>query len=181
MKCQKTNMQLPLDGLAEAEPPKPSAKQPGVTVSSEEGRELKKKICTACKIEKPIEDFHKHITCPNRRGSCKACAIKRGSKWRKNNMQRVREWKQRFYSTERGKKSRIDGTYRYIAKYPEKKKALTMLNNAVRDGRIKKQPCLVCGEPIVQAHHEDYSKPLSVVWLCDQHHKELHRARRNKG
>jgi hypothetical protein len=25
-----------------------------------------------------------------------------------------------------------------------------------------------------QAHHPDYSKPLDVVWLCDDHHKQAH-------
>ena len=37
-------------------------------------------------------------------------------------------------------------------------------------GDLQKQPCEVCGEPKVQAHHEDYAKPLMVRWLCVQHH-----------
>lgn len=29
----------------------------------------------------------------------------------------------------------------------------------------------------IEAHHEDYSRPLDVVWLCLYHHRHLHGAR----
>lgn len=53
-----------------------------------------------------------------------------------------------------------------------------MVHNAITAGRIKKEPCSICGYPVAQAHHEDYLKPLEIVWLCANHHGELHR--RNK-
>jgi ribosomal protein S27AE len=37
-----------------------------------------------------------------------------------------------------------------------------------------KQPCEVCGNLKAQAHHDDYSKPLQVRWLCQKHHTEHH-------
>lgn len=40
---------------------------------------------------------------------------------------------------------------------------------------MKKLPCVKCGNIKSQAHHEDYSKPLKVTWLCAIHHTELHR------
>ncbi len=55
---------------------------------------------------------------------------------------------------------------------PEKKHASVTLNNAVRDGKIVRQTvCEVCvGSQNVEAHHDDYSKPFEVRWLCKKHH-----------
>jgi len=47
------------------------------------------------------------------------------------------------------------------------------VSNAIRDGRLSRQPCEVCQAPEAQAHHADYSKPLEVRWLCFRHHREL--------
>lgn len=58
---------------------------------------------------------------------------------------------------------------------PIQKKANQAVNNAIRDGRLTRQPCEVCGAQKAQAHHEDYSKPLDVRWLCTKHHAEWHR------
>ena len=61
------------------------------------------------------------------------------------------------------------------ASAPEKYAARTALGNAVRDGLVRKMPCEKCGNPKSDGHHEDYSKPLDVVWLCRKHHLEYHR------
>lgn len=55
------------------------------------------------------------------------------------------------------------------------------VQGAIKTGRLKKLPCEVCGEPIVEAHHDDYDKPLDVKWLCKKHHHELHKAYRRSG
>jgi len=59
------------------------------------------------------------------------------------------------------------------ARSPEKYKARTAVGNAIRDGKLKRQPCRACGKP-GQAHHHDYSKPLDVDWLCRLHHDMTH-------
>lgn len=48
------------------------------------------------------------------------------------------------------------------------------LNVYLRRGKIIKQPCEVCNSLDVEAHHNDYSKPLEIKWLCRKHHIELH-------
>jgi hypothetical protein len=46
---------------------------------------------------------------------------------------------------------------------------------AASRGHIPKGPCEVCGALSVEAHHDDYSKPLEVRWLCRAHHAAHHR------
>lgn len=64
---------------------------------------------------------------------------------------------------------------RYANKYPERIKANRILNRAVKTGEIIKQACEVCEEPKTVAHHDDWSKPLVVKWLCEVHHKARHK------
>ena len=67
---------------------------------------------------------------------------------------------------------------------PEKIAAKVEVMKAVRSGRIVRQACESCssspvasdGRSLVHAHHEDYSAPLRVRWLCvachfAEHHK----------
>ena len=87
----------------------------------------------------------------------------------------------KFNQTPRGKqlrrewakahpKERYEYIKKYIAENPEAHAAHCAVRNAVRCGRLKKQPCAICGTLPVGAHHENYSRPLEVVWLCPQHH-----------
>lgn len=62
----------------------------------------------------------------------------------------------------------------------QKKSAQLAVQDAVRRGELIRQPCVVCTERGFAAndkahgHHEDYSKPLDVIWLCPMHHKWIH-------
>jgi hypothetical protein len=65
--------------------------------------------------------------------------------------------------------------YNWSKKHPKECKVHRLLIQAVRIGVVKKAPCAICGksQPVV-AHHEDYNKPLEVIWLCQEHHGKLH-------
>lgn len=75
-----------------------------------------------------------------------------------------------------------------LAARPEaikKKQAQLSAAKARRDGKLVPQPCQHirsngqrCGDLKVHGHHEDYSKPLDVIWLCAMHHAWLHGDRR---
>lgn len=53
-------------------------------------------------------------------------------------------------------------------------RAYAAVRRAVASGALVRKPCEVCGEKRVQAHHEDYAKPLKVRWLCAMHHRRVH-------
>lgn len=68
-------------------------------------------------------------------------------------------------------KRQCDASY---ARDPSRRKARRDLNNAIRDGRIERKPCRICGNGS-EADHSDYNKPLEVDWLCQKHHQEEHK------
>jgi len=66
--------------------------------------------------------------------------------------------------------------YRQLEENKIKLKARDSLRWAVEGGIIiKPENCSKCGGTrIIHGHHEDYNKPLEVVWLCSSCHKQLH-------
>lgn len=54
-------------------------------------------------------------------------------------------------------------------------KARAWVNHAVRDGRLDKLPCAVCGNLKSEGHHDDYHHFNKVTWLCSSHHSAWHR------
>ena len=66
----------------------------------------------------------------------------------------------------------------YREKDPEqtrlKRRAVSAVHYALSTGKLKKQPCEVCGDPKSEAHHDDYTQPLKIRWRCHKHHFLLH-------
>lgn len=71
--------------------------------------------------------------------------------WSKNNRERLNEYQRSWYY-----------------KNKEKKRAYVQLNRAVASGKIERPgSCSECKKKCKpDGHHMDYSKPLSVVWIC---------------
>jgi hypothetical protein len=68
-----------------------------------------------------------------------------------------------------------------LQRYPERCAARKAVAEAIRTGDLSRQPCVVCGKAQTHAHHEDYSRPLDVIFLCQKHHRELHELKKGKG
>jgi len=78
---------------------------------------------------------------------------------------------------------------RYIKKRPEsfgiyyrsdehrfKHQVRALTRSYVRAGKLIKMPCEKCGtKKNVEAHHDDYTKPMDIRWLCRLHHREHHK------
>lgn len=58
-----------------------------------------------------------------------------------------------------------------------KHEARWAVRRAIQAGKLHRGPCEVCGAAQADAHHDDYSRPLDVRWLCRSHHVEVHKAR----
>lgn len=95
---------------------------------------------------------------------------------REATIQRVKEYSQK----EQGKEVRRKSLAKWEGNNPHKKRAANMVNNAIRAGRLERGACEICGKK-AQGHHEDYSKPLEVRWLCPAHHALVHAELRAAG
>jgi hypothetical protein len=130
-------------------------------------------------------------------GKCKECAKSDTKNHREENIDRVREYdRNRPNAKERNEKFKKahaermkDPEYRekvnrqhkdWAERNTVKRAAHIITGNAIRDGKLVKQPCEVCGELKAEAHHDDYEKPLDVRWLCRRHHAEHHKKLRQK-
>ena len=93
--------------------------------------------------------------------------------WAQYNPQRKRPV--HYWCKECDRKGAVRREFRYQKRHPDKHRAHQLITAALKRGDLVRQPCEVCGNPKSQAHHDDYSKPLVVRWLCDLDHKAHHR------
>ena len=62
------------------------------------------------------------------------------------------------------------------ARHPLKAAAWAKVRLAKLRGDLVPKPCEVCGTTEgIHAHHDDYTQPLEVRWLCKPHHDEWHK------
>lgn len=83
-----------------------------------------------------------------------------------------------YHQSDAGRKAQTVADANARIKFPEKVAARESVRLAVQSGRLTKEPCVKCGAPKTHGHHEDYSKPLDVVWLCKDCHAARHREMR---
>jgi len=129
------------------------------------------KICEICNKE-----FEYIIDKSNRR-SDKFCSISCGK--RKAALARHKTHNQSGINNTNWKGGVMHDRYRYKKmdklKNPEKVSAREKVRKALVSGKLIKQNCSICNDINSEAHHEDYSKPLDVMWLCKKHHYEIHK------
>ena len=143
------------------------------------------KKCKKCGAEKdPASDYYANDN------SCKECRramvkanreknaeyYKLYERSRSQNPDRVAARKA-YSMTPEGIKSASKSKVKWRARNAAKAVAHSAVNNAIRDGRLSKpHSCESCGKSgcRIEGHHEDYSRPLDVRWLCSECHRDLH-------
>lgn len=125
--------------------------------------------CPRCREEKPLSEFGKR-TRPSGRSHylpyCRPCHVAYHKEWRNSDKGR-----EKFARAEDASKNR----------YPDRLKARRIAQYAVDCGRLNPAACVLEGGDCsgkIEAHHDDYSRPLDVVWVCRGHHRILDRQRR---
>lgn len=77
------------------------------------------------------------------------------------------------YDRERSAKRRCDPAYLL------QKRAHRLVEAALATGKLVRGPCEDCGSTFrVEAHHNDYSRQLDVVWYCKHCHDKRTQAKR---
>lgn len=111
---------------------------------------------------------------------CPHCDSKRTVEYARKNRDKKRAWNNAY--SKRNSANRAEKTSSWRANHPEKRSAHQAVQTAIRNGSLVKQPCAVCGsDERIHGHHDDYTKPLEVVWLCHKHHMERHSMLRARG
>lgn len=132
------------------------------------------KTCFKCHEAKPLPEFYRHgQMADGRLNKCKTCTKKDVAERRLKKIDDIRAYDLRRASLPHRVALRARVVAEYEAKHPERKAATTAVNNAIRDGRLQRWPCEICGNK-AHAHHPHYGAPLLVTWLCPPHHKAAH-------
>jgi hypothetical protein len=119
--------------------------------------------CDRCKRAAYMRDWYARLTPDQRR---EKVAARDRAKTRANDARR--------YQRHRTKRDAL--SLAWAKRNPEKRHAHAVVKRALAAGTLTRQPCEVCGAEKAHAHHDDYSKPLIVRWLCPAHHAEVHAA-----
>jgi len=143
------------------------------------------KKCNTCFKELDESLFYKG------HAKCKECYIKKVKIYAHINQDRIRSYeKQRsmlphrvelrakYAKTKKGKDAVNKAKKRYLEHNLIKRASHIMLGNAIRDGKVtRKNTCETCGTHSnrIHGHHDDYSKPLDVRWLCAKCHSKWHK------
>lgn len=141
--------------------------------------------CKHCITEKPETDFY-----DSSKSKCKECVKSAVRLHRDQNIDQIREYdrqrgskphrveaRREYIQTEAGKLARKKAAVAYKKRHPMAYASHVITRNAIRDGRLTQaSKCSVCNSTEkIEGHHDDYTKPLEVRWLCEKCHKEWHR------
>lgn len=135
------------------------------------------KECRGCNQIKPLDMFYKHrMMGDGRLNYCVECVKARVRQHRARNIERINEYdRQRASRPERRQQFRELHIKAFSD--PVRRATYRATSNAIRDGRlIRPTVCSQCGKQCKpEAHHDDYTKPLEVRWLCRSCHCRHHR------
>ena len=135
------------------------------------------KTCMKCHETKSIVDYYKHDKMADGHlNKCKECTKLDNRKNRWSNINYYREYDRKRVSRV-NKENQREYKKEYAIKYPKECKARSIVANCIKRGELTRPShCQGCGDKCKpHGHHEDYSKPLDLVWLCHPCHMFIHK------
>ena len=150
---------------------------------SPEPEKIPTKTCRTCKRAKPLETAfaNHHRSKDGHRHDCRCC-VKSGKARRPRDMaantRRQRAARKRNPAVQALNRRAVR---EWSRRNPAANRARNHLRYAVKSGKVKKPSrCEFkgCARTKLEAHHPDYSKPLTVLWGCRSHHRRLHSGER---
>lgn len=137
------------------------------------GTECPMKKCTNCGETKEFSEFYTDRRTKNGLyARCKRCHYVKSNCVRRP--PRTQEEQELLNEYRRVLRNMDISEYQKRPEQQPRVAARRLTHEAIKTGKIKRGNCSVCGEPNAHAHHEDYSKPLEVMWFCRLHHKHWH-------
>lgn len=140
---------------------------------------METKVCYRCKVEKPVTAFGLQTKGVGGRNTyCRQCRSEMYFENHKVELERSRKNHQNRYKN--GKATQ--GAKDYLKRNPEVSAARWKTQNAIlRGDLVRPKKCPVCKKKTtVEAHHDDYKKPLDVRWMCKLCHRAYHRELRDR-
>lgn len=135
------------------------------------------KVCFKCKQRKALSDFYRH---PNmgdgHLNKCKECTKCDVSAHRSANIARVRAYdRNRAKVAERTRKAAATSK-KWRLEDSRRARCHSAVARALRSGKLEHKSCEWpgCSNDNSVAHHEDYDRPLDVIFYCQPHHKARH-------
>lgn len=128
------------------------------------------KLCPRCKGVLKMEEFGVNAA---RKDGRQVYCLKCWPAFRRYSESKI---ERQFLHVE--KMGRLHRNEKWKASNRYKMDARSMVYLAIKFGILVRQPCEVCCVTTVEAHHDDYSQPLAVRWLCIPHHNEHHKEER---
>lgn len=94
--------------------------------------------------------------------------------YKKKNREKLNEYKREWARKHRNRDyDRSYSKQAYRDKLPQRY-ATNLVNRLIALGELERLPCEVCSSLDSHAHHDDYSLPYEVRWLCKPHHMKWH-------